>query len=191
MNFESFDAAYVERLTQGDPETERHFVSYFGELIRIKLRSRLRSTHLIEEAKQETFLRVLTTLRRKGGVEHPERLGAFVNSVCNNVFMETLRAESKTAPLPETDFDPKDPTADVEREFVTQERKNTVRQILAGIPDKHREILRLVFIEEQDKDEVCRRFNVEPDYLRVLIHRAKASFRTALGRHQAMTPGQL
>ena len=40
---QSFDAEYVRRLIHSDPETERDFVSYFGELLAIKLRSRLRA----------------------------------------------------------------------------------------------------------------------------------------------------
>jgi hypothetical protein len=37
----SFDENYVRRLIAEDPETERHFTEYFGDLLSIKLRSRL------------------------------------------------------------------------------------------------------------------------------------------------------
>jgi RNA polymerase sigma-70 factor (ECF subfamily) len=37
--------------------------------------------------------------------------------------------------------------------------------------------LRLVFLEEKNKDEICRQLNVGREYLRVLIHRAKERFR--------------
>jgi len=40
---QSFDAGYIERLINLDAETERDFAAYFGELLVIKLRSRLRS----------------------------------------------------------------------------------------------------------------------------------------------------
>src|SRR5689334_11865664 len=120
-----FDQEYVRLLTERDPETERHFVSYFSELIRIKLRSKLRSPQLIEEIRQETFLRVLNTLRR-GALQSPERLGAFVNTVCNNVMMEAIRAEARTRPFPDEDFDTPDTRVDVETELVTEERKRMV-----------------------------------------------------------------
>ena len=143
MQLETFDHEYVRLLTEGDPATERHFASYFSELIRIKLRSKLRSPHLIEEVRQETFLRVLNTLRRKDGLQHPERLGAFVNTVCNNVMMESLRAETRTNPYPEDGFDPVDTRVDVESELVTEERKKLVKTILAGLPEKQQELLRI------------------------------------------------
>jgi RNA polymerase sigma-70 factor, ECF subfamily len=37
--------------------------------------------------------------------------------------------------------------------------------------------LREVFLEERDKDEVCRDYGVDREYLRVLLHRAKQSFK--------------
>ena len=79
MEFFSFDAAYLERLAAGDPATERHFSEYFSELILIKLRARQYTRNVIEDIRQETFLRVLQALRRKG-IREPERIGAFVNS---------------------------------------------------------------------------------------------------------------
>jgi RNA polymerase sigma-70 factor (ECF subfamily) len=65
---------------------------------------------------------------------------------------------------------------------VTRERKDLVRNILEELPEKDRRILRAVFLEDVDKADVCKRFDVNRDYLRVLVHRAKIRFRDALGR---------
>src|SRR6267154_114644 len=93
-----FSREYVERLIAEDPDVERHSAGYFTDLLTLKLRSRLRSKALVEDAIQETFTRVLTTLK-SGGLQSPERLGAFVNSVCNNVLFEAYRAGSRTTHL--------------------------------------------------------------------------------------------
>jgi RNA polymerase sigma-70 factor, ECF subfamily len=53
-----------------------------------------------------------------------------------------------------------------------------VREILEELPERDRRLLREVFLEERDKDEVCRDFGVDRDYLRVLLHRAKQSFKS-------------
>ena len=45
MLFYDFDDSYLERLREGDFRTEEHFVSYFSELIRIKLRSLLTTSN--------------------------------------------------------------------------------------------------------------------------------------------------
>ncbi len=39
-------------------------------------------------------------------------------------------------------------------------------------------LLKAVFLDERDRDEVCREFGVDRDYLRVLLHRAKQEFKT-------------
>ena len=70
MERQTFDSEYVRRLIDGDHETERNFVDYFDELLTLKLRSRLRSPELVQDVKQETFLRVLNTLRQRGGLEN-------------------------------------------------------------------------------------------------------------------------
>jgi RNA polymerase sigma-70 factor (ECF subfamily) len=91
LQFHVFDGPYVERLCAGDFRTVEHFVAYFTELIRLKLRSRLRSPQAIEDVRQETFVRVFTMLRRET-IRQPERLGSLVNSTCNNVLLEHYRS---------------------------------------------------------------------------------------------------
>ena len=183
---ESFDREYLERLKAGDAETERHFIAYFGELLRIKLRARLRSCELIEDLRQETFLRVLTAVRRKNGVERPERLGAFVNSVCQNLLFEFYRSGTWDQSGAPDRLDIPDDHASTEAELVSAEWRRQVREVLRDLPAKDRELLRMIFYEETDKDEICRRFGVDREYLRVLVHRAKNRFRDELlGRHGA------
>jgi RNA polymerase sigma-70 factor (ECF subfamily) len=176
----AFDKDYVDRLTTGDSETETHFSSYFGDLLFIKLRSRLRSRELVEDACQDTLLRVLNQLRKKGGIEFPERLGAYVNSVSEHVLLEFYRAGSRFQQAPENAAEPTDQTASAETQFITEERKAAIRKILPTLPKDDREILQSVFLKEQDKDEICRRLAINRDYLRVRVHRALGRFRRAL-----------
>jgi RNA polymerase sigma-70 factor (ECF subfamily) len=180
MERKVFDQEYVNRLTKGDSETEAHFTSYFGTLLLIKLRSRLRSPQLVEDARQETFLRVLNVLRNKGGVQHPERLGAFVNSVCENVLSESFRAGSRFQQVPENAVEPADETANAESRYLTEERKTLIRQVMTTLAGADQQILRKVFLEEQDKDEICKEMGIDRDYLRVRVHRALARFRSSL-----------
>jgi RNA polymerase sigma-70 factor, ECF subfamily len=187
LQYQPFSREYVQRLTEGDVETERHFVAYFSELLLIKLRRTLRSHQAIEDIRQETFLRVFSVLRHKGGIDHPERLGAFVHGVCSNVLAEYYRSLSRHAPTSQQTFEAAGPGPDPETGFVNEERIRSVREILETLPDKDRQILRLIFLEELEKDEVCRICSVDRDYLRVLLHRAKNRFRAGLSRARAAT----
>lgn len=179
MQFQAFDAPYVERLRSGDFRTQEHFVAYFSELIQLKLRARLRSPQAIEDVRQETFVRVFAALRSPGGIRQPERLGAFVNSICNNVLLEHYRSSSRSDSL---DDEPQnelpDPVMDVLGAVAAKQMEEKVREILDEMPERDRRILREVFLQERDKDEICRDFGVDRDYLRVLLHRAKQSFKS-------------
>jgi RNA polymerase sigma-70 factor (ECF subfamily) len=179
LQFQAFDAPYVERLRSGDFRTQEHFVAYFSELIQLKLRARLRTPQAIEDVRQETFARVFAALRSPGGIRQPERLGAFVNSICNNVLLEQYRAASRAGSLEdEPANDLPDPVTDVLGAVAAKQMEQKVREILEELPERDRRIIREVFLEERDKDEVCRDFGVDRDYLRVLVHRAKQSFKS-------------
>ncbi len=176
--FEEFDEGYLDRLTRGDRATEEHFSNYFGRLILIKLRRRVRSAQLVEDVRQETFLRVLRILRSEQGVRRAEGLGSLVNSVCNNVLLETWRSLKRHPPVPETGWDPADQALNPERELLSSEQRRAVRAVIDEMPEQDRELLGAVFLEEQEREAVCARLGVGRDYLRVLLHRAKRQFRT-------------
>lgn len=179
MQFQTFDESYVERLRSGDFRTQEHFVSYFSELIQLKLRSRLRSPQAMEDVRQETFARVFVALRKEGSLRNPERLGSFVNSICNNVLLESYRSSSRSSSLEEEEEkDLPAAAVDVLGAVMAKEREEKVREILEELPERDRRLLREVFLEEREKDDVCRDFGVDREYLRVLVYRAKQSFKT-------------
>jgi len=184
LELQSFDEAYFQRLRAGDPTTCDHFVAYFKQLLLIKLRSRLRSQQAIEDLCQDTFARVFAKLREEGGIRNPASLGSFVNSVCNNVLLEHYRASSRNVYLEDNPVDPPDKRVNLDEMLVTEQVRRHVRQILAQLPKKNRRILYALFIEEKHKDQVCREFGVNRDYLRVLLHRAKQSFKAVYEQDQ-------
>jgi RNA polymerase sigma-70 factor (ECF subfamily) len=188
LELQSFDESYVERLRGGDFRTQEHFVAYFTELIQLKLRSRLHSPQAIEDVRQETFSRVFAALRG-GKIRQPDRLGAFVNSMCNNVLLEQYRASSRDSSLEdEEQADFPALTVDVLGAIAAKQMAEKIREILEEMPERDRRLLQEVFLEERDKDEVCRDFGVDRDYLRVLLHRAKQSFKSLYLKNMAARP---
>ncbi|HTT24049.1 MAG TPA: sigma-70 family RNA polymerase sigma factor [Candidatus Sulfotelmatobacter sp.] len=178
IQFQDFDSDYLDRLGSGDFRTQQHFVAYFGELIRLKASKRLRSIAAIEDIRQETLTRVLRLLAEQR-IRQPERLGPFVNSVCNNVLQEHHRSGSREMSVEAEIVDAiPDPTIPVPDAIARRQMQETVRQILAGLGEKDRCLLKALFLDERSKDDVCRDFGVTRDYLRVLVHRAKQSFKS-------------
>ena len=185
MEFHQFSEDYVRRLVAGDRFVEDHFTAYFGELLYIKLRARGLSREEIEETRQETFARVLEALRQKGGLEDPERLGVFVNSVCNHVLSEKARNGNRYSQMSQGVNDWPDSRIDLDVPLIDEERRRLVGTVLTELPKRDRELLRLVFLEEADKVKACERLGVGEGYLRVLLHRAKSRFRDRLAKRGA------
>src|SRR5262249_16711514 len=143
----SFDGDYVRRLIAEEPETERHFTEYFSSLLSLKLRSRLHSAAQVEDVRQETFVRVLTALKKKGSLASPEGVGAFVNSVCNNVLLETYRSKGRTSPIDEEPAEPHADEPSAEWRVLKSEEREKVREAIEGLPQRDQDLIRWLFFE--------------------------------------------
>lgn len=175
--FQQFDQAYIDSLRAGEPETQQHFAEYFTDLLVIKTRMVVRSAPLREDIVQETLRRTLTSLH---SLKQPEKLGAYVFAVCENTTKEFFRKEGRDQGVPERVWEPADESDNAERHLVREELKTAVRGILASMPERDRAILRALFLEGKTRKEVCAELDVTGDYLRVMVHRAKAKFKSVL-----------
>jgi len=116
---------------------------------------------------------------RKDGLRQPERLGAFVNMVCNHVLFEHYRSTTGSESLDvEGRSEFPDKAANALELVASRQIKDKVREILLDLAPRDRSLLQAVFLDERDRDEVCREFGVDRDYLRVLLHRAKQEFKS-------------
>jgi RNA polymerase sigma-70 factor (ECF subfamily) len=184
-----FDAEYLQRLKEGDPETESHFSRYFGSVLRLKLLNGARSWQMLQDVRQETLLRVLVAVR-SGGITQPASLGAFVCATSNYVLWEYRRSEQRYSGTPDEVPEPSDERTELERDLITAERRKLVESVLEELSPKERSVLRLLFLEEMAKSEVCRTMGISPEYLRVLVHRAKTSFREKIELSRKKTTGE-
>ena len=174
-----FDQEYVDRLSRGEPETATHFIGYFTKLLVMKLRARLRSSDEAEDVAQESLYRVLVYVKKHGGIDHPERLGAFVNSVSENVLLEFFRDGRKFQQVPENTPEPVEQALDAELTCITRQRKELVRRVLGSLKKKDRIVLEKVYLLEQDKDAICAELKIDRNYLRVQVYRALGQLRKA------------
>jgi RNA polymerase sigma-70 factor (ECF subfamily) len=178
----AFDADYVNALRHGDPATEAHFADYFNPILLRSLRRKVRCADEARDIRQETFLRVLSAVRRSQGVRHPERFEFFVMSVCNNIVRETYRRQGRSVALADLKEEPPAacPSADVL--VLTGEIQGKVRRMLSQMGQNEQGILEAMFLEGQSRDEICRRLGVNRAHLRVLLCRAKKRLRSHMGR---------
>jgi RNA polymerase sigma-70 factor, ECF subfamily len=175
-----FDEKFLQALAARNEDAENYLISHFSRLVQMALRSRLRSPELIQDAYQETFLRVLTYFRSGKTLENPASLPGFIHTVCRNIAMELLRGHTRHQQVPDDLAEPVDRELNPESRMVTEELKRVVERLLRELPEKDRELLRRVFLEEEDKNSVCAEFKVDRGYLRVLLYRARLRFKTTL-----------
>jgi RNA polymerase sigma-70 factor (ECF subfamily) len=175
-----FDENYLQALARRDADAENFLIDHFSRPVQLKLRARLRSVDLVQDAHQETFLRVLRYFRAGKTLDNPASLPGFIHSVCHNVSLEFLRSHTRHSQMPENAPETVDPGHGPEAQAVTEQRRQMVAQVLEDMPEKDRELLRRVCLDEEDKDTVCRELHVDRNYLRVLLHRARNRFRIAM-----------
>jgi RNA polymerase sigma-70 factor, ECF subfamily len=187
LDFHQFDQTYLHDLRTQDETTEAHFVAYFSKILHNKLRRRLMCPEHIKDVQQETLLRAWVAVRTDGGIRQPERFGAFVSAVCNNILRESYRSRSRMKPLEELASDPADKAPAPDGMLLAEETKMQVRRVLAKLELKDRKILHAIFFEQRDKNEVCMELGVSREYLRVLLHRAKRQFEAEY-KHLGATP---
>src|ERR1700748_1054344 len=176
MDFHQFTENYLHGLRSQDTTTEAHFVAYFSRILQNKLRRRVACPEHIKDIQQETLLRAWAAVRAEGGIRQPERFGAFVSSVCNNILRESYRSRARTTTLEDLQSDPADQTPSPDGMLLAKETKKQVQKVMAKLPAKDRKLLNAVFFEQRDKDEVCQELKVSREYLRVLLHRDKQQF---------------
>jgi len=175
-----FDEEYVRKLREGDPSTEAHFVAYFTKLLQLKLRARFLAPEVVDDVSQETFVRFFKALRTDNGLRQPDRLGPFINTTCNYVLMEHYRSGSKNVALEPDHLEIPDKVLNLEDLAISNQTRAMVRDVLLQLPERDQSILRAIFLQEIAKEEVCQKFGVGRDYLRVLVHRAKEKFRSQM-----------
>ena len=178
MDFYTFDDDYLRRLCAGDGATKDHFVGYFSNAILLKLSRKVRRFVDLEDIRQEVFLRVFSRVCGPDGLREGAKLGAYVNAFCNNVHLEFYRREGRTESLPDDADAISDAGINIEEALVTGETRAAVQSVLNDMESRDADLLRAVFLDERDKDEICREYGVDREYLRVLLFRAREKFRS-------------
>ncbi|HYE59649.1 MAG TPA: RNA polymerase sigma factor, partial [Candidatus Kapabacteria bacterium] len=130
----------------------------------------LRDTHLAEDILQETWLKAI----RKIDQFQPRnvRFSAWLFAIARNECREHWRKNKKTVVVDDTDI----PDLFVVKEMSTD--SIFVEELLTGLDEEDREILRLRYIADLPFKEVARVLSISPIAARVRVHRALAKARS-------------
>lgn len=127
----------------------------------------------VDDLVQETIIRYLRAEQRQS-IRNTEEIGAFLNGVCRNVILE-YRRRVKREPV----LDPEIPLADkgTRPEAEVMVMRDAIDHSLAELAERDRMILRALYLEGQDKEEICKAWGMSDAQFRVVLFRAKERFR--------------
>lgn len=176
----SLDNNYLDALRRRDVHAEEFLIAAFGRQLRMGLRRQFKCAEMIDDAMQETFLRVFLYFRAGKTLRAASSLPGFIKAVSVYVSMEMLRKKRCNLSYNSELHEPADGQADPECLAVFDEQRTRVVRALRRVDHKDADILRRIYLNEEDKDSVCRELDVSREYLRVLLHRAKLRLKAAM-----------
>jgi RNA polymerase sigma factor (sigma-70 family) len=131
---------------------------------------RVRSASDAEDARSETFVRVLSAIRQ-GQLRVPAAFAAFCLRTLDNVVSEMQRQQRRSEPLTE------DPRVHIEPEFLDDGVKHAIQRAIARLKPREQDFLRMYYYDELPKDEIARRTGISEERVRLLKSRTLKSFR--------------
>src|SRR5690348_14791735 len=173
------DTDFVTRIAGGDREAETEFVRRYQRGVRVLVRRHCRPNDpIVDDLAQDVLARVLERLRA-GAIRDAAALPAYVQATIVHTTSAEYRARRATEGTTAIDDMPA-PDNPVER-VGAEQLAAILRKVLAQLPvARDREILVRFYLDEQDKDEVCRSLGIDAAHFHRVVFRARERFRDLL-----------
>ena len=163
----SSETSLVERAAAGDADAFGQLYQLYAATVHGILLARVPFDE-VGDLVQDVFLlafRKLSTLREA------ERFGAWLAMIARNRAMDFHRRTRETQELSEELAEAARPTAEAAE----------VLELIRGLPEAYRETLVLRLVEGMTGPEIAVRTGLQPDSVRVNLHRGMKMLRTRLG----------
>jgi RNA polymerase sigma-70 factor (ECF subfamily) len=174
-------------------ETERWVEKYGDYLYRYAL-MRLRDPGVAEDAVQETFLAAIRNLHQfDGRVDVKYWLRGILRNKIVDIIRKSVRKREiedesqqdmvnsflfKVSGVPTTR--PKSWAINVDDAFAQEEFWEAFEACLGGLKEPLRSAFVLKMLEDQETDEICKELDITPNYLWVMLHRARGQLKECL-----------
>jgi len=182
------ERGFVDRARTGDHAALRAILERYGPvLFRSVLLPRLGDEARAKDALADTYTRVVTTIARYEW--HPAGIYPWLRTIAFHVAIDQLRARKRETPFDVDDLTREaDDRADVvgtdttylQAEEAARARKK-VQEALSRIHPRYAQAIRLRVLEERSREEVAEALGATPATFDVILHRAMAALRKALG----------
>lgn len=172
----------VSGIGNGQSSAEAELVERYSRGLRYFLSRRVDDHERVRDLLQETLCIALVKLREIE-LDKPERLAGYLRGIAMRVAMNAGRRR-KREPL-SMDVEALERIPDNEpRQFQFVAREQTaaaVRRLLVSMPVKRdRELLTRYYVQDEDKEEICKALGLDSLHFNRVLFRAKGRFRKLL-----------
>lgn len=164
----------AQRIRGGDREAERELVLRYRKVVFAMVRRRCRpGESQVEDLVQDVLTAMIQRLRREEVTEQAlatEYLRATIHHRCLSFYRTAIqRNELHPAQLPEQVAQ-----HDALGVALAQERARQVRALIDQLPQpRDREILRLFYLDQLEREDICARLEIDAEHFRRVLHRAR------------------
>lgn len=161
------------------------------ERLRLKLRYKVlyhlgRGCPDVDDVVQESLARFFRAEQRQQ-IRNTDEFGAFLNGVCRNVILEYRRRVRRE---PHADPEVAIPDSGVRPEAEIFELRQAIDNGLRELTERDRAILRSLYLEGREKDDICKQWGMSDAQFRVVLFRAKERFRRAWDAQNVTKPAE-
>ncbi len=172
-------ADIVTRIGSGDPSAEKALLDKYFQPMLALLRFRCHEPSVADDLCQETFRIVIEQLREQP-MDNPHALAGYIRQIAMNLFINELRRSDRQKTSPDLDSIDRQVGEQVSAyDLVQQEQsRQAVEALLHTLKSpRDRQVLRLFYLVELDKAEICTRLELTPAHFDRVIYRAKQRLR--------------
>lgn len=183
-------ALIASAISSGDRKAEAVLYRkyYAGTLYLLERKSGDRE--LAQDLCQEAFVVLIERLRTRP-LDEPGKLAAFLHNIAINLHIADIRKTTRRNTFTDADLMDKivDGRQNQYRQLIKERAGNAVRHLIQSMSNaRDRKVLHSYFIQEKEKDEICRELDLSQRHFDRVLFRAKERFRELIvGRS---TPSQ-
>lgn len=178
-------ADLVRRVSAGQTDAEQALLTTMQGPMRVLVRRHARPNDPDLDDLLQDALRILLERVRSGALRDPAAVYAYAQSIVLNTVTAWYRKASSRLVSEGTEVlaGQPDPRPSPEAQLASDQTDERVAALLETLPvPRDREVLRLFYLQELDREEVCLRLELDELHFHRVMHRARKRLAALLGR---------
>lgn len=166
----------VQRIRGGDAAAEAELVHKYWKSLYFILKKRCHDEQLASDTAQDTFI-VVISKARKGEINNPEAIAAFIRQTGINILLGHFRKEQRRATEThgEVVFEIPDHSSNTTRAVEAKQSVQLVQQLISEMSvERDKDILISYYGNEEEKNSICARLKLSPAHFDRVLFRARS-----------------